>query len=300
MDAARIPSLNWLRVFEAAARHQGFAAASRELGMSTPAVSQQVRALEAHLRQALFDREAHGVSLTEAGRNYLNVVQTALEAVKLGTDAIFGEARNQPLVLRAALIFAHAWLGPRLPAFRRKHPEVRLHLSTGNQEEDFLKGGADLQIVFDAANWSPDLSDALFQERLYPVCTPNLAARIRSPEDLSRVTLIETVGHIVGWRDIFGELGLQGLYDERAGEFDRLHTDNTMTALVLANEGMGVMLARAPVTDPEIGRRGLVRLFDVDVPSAQAYALVRRPGPMLSDAARSFRAWLLEEVRTSN
>ncbi len=297
MDLTQIPSLNWLRIFEAAARHQGFAAAARELGMSTPAVSQQVRALEVHLHQPLFDREAHGVTLTEAGRDYLNVVQNALESIKLGTSAIFGEARNQPLVLRAALIFAHAWLAPRLPGFRQKHPEVRLHLSTGNYEEDFQRGGADLQIVFDAAKWSPDLSDALFQERLYPVCTAEVAAKITRPSDLTAVQLIETVGHIIGWRDVFEVLGESALYEARAGELDRLHTDNTMTALMLAGEGMGVMLARAPVTDTEIERRGLVRPFDIEISSAQKYALVRRPGPMLSDAARSFRTWLLDEVQ---
>lgn len=292
-DIARIPSLNWLRVFEAAARHQGFAAAARELGMSTPAVSQQVRALEGHLHQTLFDRGAHGVALTETGRVFLPVVQHALETVSIGTTAVFGHDRRQPLSVRVALVLAGSWLAPRLPDFRVRHPEVQLHITTGNLDEDFQRGGADLQIVFGGAGWSSDLTDDLFGETLYPVCMPVIASCLSDPGDLVQVPLIAVQGHRTGWPQVIEALGLAPAGDALE-TYDVVTVDNTLIALRFAAEGLGVALARGPVSDAETDRLGLVTPFDVSVTGVEGYRLVRRPGPILSDAARKFRDWILE------
>lgn len=296
MDLDRIPSLNWLRVFEAAARHQGFAAAARELGMSTPAVSQQVRALEEHLRQVLFDRGARGVALTEAGRLFLPVVQHALETIAIGTGAVFGLARQQPLVVRVSLGLAGSWLAVRLPGFRERHPEVRLQLISGNLDEDFQRGGADLQIVFGGAGWSPDLTDELFSEVIFPVCTAPMSDALEAPEDLINVPIIAVQGHHnAGWPQMLEALALENSSDALLN-YETTTVDSTLIALRLAAEGLGVALARTPASDPELERLSLVRPFSASISGVESYKLVRRPGPTLSDAARKFRDWLLEQA----
>ncbi len=296
MDLDRIPSLNWLRVFEAAARHQGFAAAARELGMSTPAVSQQVRALEEHLRQLLFDRGARGVALTEAGRLFLPVVQHAMETIAIGTGAVFGLAPQQPLVVRVSLGLAGGWLAVRLHDFRERHPEVRLQMISGNLDEDFHRGGADLQIVFGGAGWSPDLSDELFGEAVFPVCTAQLNEALNEPDDLTGVPIIAVQGHHnAGWPQMLTALGLESSSDALL-KYETITVDSTLIALRLAAEGLGVALARSPASDPELERLGLVRPFSASIQGVEGYKLVRRPGPTLSDAARKFRDWLLEQA----
>ena len=296
MDLGRIPSLNWLRVFEAAARHQGFAAAARELGMSTPAVSQQVRGLEEHLSQVLFDRGARGVALTEAGRLFLPVVQHALETIAIGTGAVFGLARQQPLVVRVSLGLAGGWLAARLPRFRQRHPEVRLQLISGNLDEDFQRGGADLQIVFGGAGWSSDLTDELFGEAVYPVCTAPLKQVLTDASNLIDVPIIAVQGHHnAGWPQMLVALGLSGSRDALLN-YETITVDSTPIALRLAAEGLGVALARAPASDPELERLSLIRPFSTSIRGVESYKLVRRPGPTLSDAARKFRDWLLEQA----
>ncbi|MGI9369748.1 MAG: LysR family transcriptional regulator [Ruegeria sp.] len=120
----RIPSLNWLRVFEAAARTESFARAAVQLNMSAAAVSQQVRALETRLGTPLFHRHAHSVTLTEAGRAYLPSVQQSLLMLETATTGLFGESREQRLFVQSVLLFAHGFLAQNVPEFQTAHPKI--------------------------------------------------------------------------------------------------------------------------------------------------------------------------------
>ena len=146
--STRIPSLNWLRVFEAAARHESFARAAIELNMSPAAVSQQVRALEERLGAPLFHRKAHSVHLTDTGRAYLPPVMQSLLTLGSATDGLFGKVRERQLYVQSVLIFAHGILARGLSDFSVKHPGVVLTLTTGNAVTDFQHGFQDLQIIF--------------------------------------------------------------------------------------------------------------------------------------------------------
>lgn len=146
--ASRIPSLNWLRVFEAAARTESFARAAAQLNMSPAAVSQQVKALETQLGTLLFQRHAHAVTLTEAGRAFLPSVQQSLLLLETATTGLFGASREQRLFVQSVLLFAHGILAPALPRFQASAPQVNLMLSTGNLVADFANRFSDLQIVF--------------------------------------------------------------------------------------------------------------------------------------------------------
>ncbi|MCE8522505.1 LysR family transcriptional regulator [Ruegeria pomeroyi] len=288
---SRIPSLNWLRVFEAAARTQSFARAGAQLNMSAAAVSQQIKALEGHLGVALFERRAHSVVLTERGRAYLPGVQQSLLMLETTTAGLFGGGGEQIVYVRSILLFAQGVLAPALGGFMAAYPGVDLRLSTGNDVADFQGSVADMQIVFGNPALFGGQADDLMGERLYPVAHPDLAAGITRPEDLLRHRLIDVSAHRAGWLRLFEALRLS----PAAGQF--LFVDNTVMAAALAAEGVGLALARAPASDTLMARHGLVRcLPGIETPGLERYHLVCEDRARLRRPARQFRSWLLDHL----
>ena len=291
--ATRIPSLNWLRVFEAAARTESFARAAAQLNMSAAAVSQQVKALETQLGTPLFHRHAHAVTLTEAGRAYLPSVQQSLLMLETATTGLFGESREQRLFVQSVLLFAHGVLARGLPEFQAAHPQVSLALSTGNMASDFANQFTDLQIVFGNPSLFGTEGDELLREVLYPVAPPEMAAQIHSPQDLFRFPLIEVSTHRASWVQLFESLRLSH------GQARYFFADNSLMAAELSAQGMGIALARAPASDAVVKASGLVRcLPEVEVPGREAYHLIYPDRGAMRPAAKLFRDWLLDYVAT--
>ncbi|MEM1238132.1 MAG: LysR family transcriptional regulator [Pseudomonadota bacterium] len=284
-----VPSLNWLRVFEAAARCESFARAAEELNMSAAAVSQQVRALEERLEAALFERRPHAVHLTDKGRAYLPGVQQALLTLQSTTEGLFGPARAQPLYVQAVLLFAHGFLARGYADFTSAHPGIMLNLTTGNMPYDFTVGVSDLRIVHgDPTPFRGD-SDRLLGEALYPVAPPDVAEQIRKPADLLGHALIEVNSHRAGWPMIFDALG------QPAAAPRMIYTDTTLMAFGLARAGAGIALARAPASDLAMSEAGLVPcLPDLSVEGREAYHLIYPDRAALRPSARAFRTWLMD------
>jgi LysR family glycine cleavage system transcriptional activator len=291
--APRIPSLNWLRVFEAAARTESFARAAAQLNMSAAAVSQQVKALEGQLGQPLFIRHAHAVTLTEAGRAYLPSVQQSLQMLESSTAGLFGAGRAEQLYVQSMLLFSTGVLARGLAGFQAAHPEVSLVLSTSVTGADFTAQYADLKIIFGNPGEYGRESDRLLGEALYPVALPGLAAAITGPADLLDHPLIEVAGHRAGWPQVFEALRLP----QGAARFR--YTDNTIMAAAMAAEGLGIALARGPASDRTMQGLGLQPcLAGPPVPGNQSYHLVYPDLTALRPAARKFRSWLLDYVRS--
>lgn len=285
MQPPRIPSLNWLRVFEMAARKRSFARAAEALAMSPPAVSQQIRALEGYLGRALFERGARSVRLTEAGEAFLPAVAQALASVEMTAQGLFGRADAEPLTIRASLMWAASWLAPRLPEFEAAHPAVQLTLLTGDTAEEFARPGADLAVSFGLTAPAGHEADILFGERLYPVAVPRLAAAIGRPEALAGHTLYEVATHRSNWFRLLPE-GVRPRF---------AFTDTTLIAFALAATGAGVALARSPASDGIERQFGLVPcLPGHEARGDQRYQLTYPARTRLSPAARAFRDWLLE------
>lgn len=284
---ARIPSLNWLRVFEAAARTGSFARAGEILAMSAPAVSQQIKALETHLGRALFHRGPRSVELTEVGRAFLPSVAQSLHAVELASANLFGDRDRAVLRLQVSLLFGAGWLAARLPHFEADHPEIQVNLLTGINDNDFSLADADLSVQFGKPAQPGEDSDPLFGETLYPVAPPAVAQAIRSPEDLLDWPLIEIATHRANWFDLLPR-------DSRTPRLT--YTDNSLTAYALAGSG-AVALARAPASDGLPERFGLQPcLPDLSIRGVQHYTLVYPARSRLSRSAQTFRTWLLAEV----
>lgn len=288
---SRIPSLNWLRVFEAAARTESFARAANQLNMSAAAVSQQIKALEGHLGARLFERRAQAVVLTEAGRAYLPTVERALGALEGATEGLFGQRAQDQLFVQATLIYAHGLLAPRLPKFQSAHPHVALSLNTPNHGLETSPGFHDLRIVFGQFRLHGAQADPLEREILTPMARPETAAQIRDLTDLMAHPLIEVATHRAGWAHVFDTAGV------RPGPLRWLYADNSLVAASLAAAGAGICLARAPATDLIMQGAGLAAcLPNLAVPGAERYHLIYEDKHSLRPAARNFRGWLLEEV----
>jgi len=287
----RVPSLNWLRVFEAAARTESFARAAAQLNLSSAAVSQQIKALETQLGTPLFTRQAHSVRLTDAGRAYLPSVQQSLLALESATEGLFGPSRAQQLFVQSVLIFAQGVLVPALPGFAEAHPDINLTLSSGNSLADFSHGFTDLQIIFGNPHNYGSSSDKMMGEVLYPVAAPDIADQIAHPQDLVGFDLIEVATHRAGWPYVFDHLRVS------SGRARFMFSDSTLMATALAEQGLGIALARAPASDRIIRSAGLVEcLPGLRVPGRESYHLIYPDVASLRPPARVFREWLLTSV----
>src|SRR5258706_16117391 len=153
----RLPPLNALKAFEAAARHESFTRAAEELAVTQGAVSHQVKALEAELGIKLFNRERQRLVITEAGRDYLTVIRDALDRIALGTERLLQRQNAGVLTVSTSPDFAAKWLVHRLGHFAEAHPEIGLRVSATLHHVDFAREEVDLAVRHGDGNWSgPD------------------------------------------------------------------------------------------------------------------------------------------------
>src|SRR5438477_4319689 len=191
----RLPPLNALKTFEAAARHESFTRAAEELCVTQGAVSHQVKALEAELAKKLFNRERQRLIITEAGRDYLAVVRDALDRIAIGTERLLQRQNSGVLTVSTSPDFAAKWLVHRLGHFIEAHPEIDLRVSASLHHVEFAREEVDIAVRHGEGNW-PGLDAAMLStEQLFPVCSPKLLSGERSPArltDLLKFPLIHT------------------------------------------------------------------------------------------------------------
>ncbi len=174
--ARRLPSLNGLRAFEAAARHESFTKAADELCVTQGAVSHQVKALEAELGVKFFNREPKRLIITEAGRRYLEVVRDALDRVTAGTDSLQQRQNAGVLTVSTSPNFASKWLVHRLGRFAEAHPGINLRVSANMHHVDFAREDIDIAVRHGDGTEHGLHVTRLYTEELLPVCSPALLA----------------------------------------------------------------------------------------------------------------------------
>ncbi|MFD2262096.1 LysR substrate-binding domain-containing protein [Lacibacterium aquatile] len=290
----RLPPLNALKAFEAAARHQSFTAAAHELNVTQTAVSQLVKSLEERLGVALFERRGNQLSLSPRGMGYLPAVSDAFDRIAAAT-AILDETDARQITLGCGPTFAMRWLIPRLPDFQRAHPECEVRLSTTLavrelQSQSPLPDGVDAAVrLYDPSKPEPGLmADPLFTADLFPVCAPGLAARLKTMADLARETLLE-VRHAPGeWRDWLSAAGLGSMVPSSSLSFD-FHA----FALQAALDGAGVALARRPFVTDDLKAGRLIAPFALSLPKGGAWCLLYRPEAAGGSAFLKLRDWLI-------
>src|SRR5258706_1485287 len=170
----QLPPLNALKAFEAAARSESFTRAGEELCVTQGAISHQVKALEATLGIKLFNRERQRLVITDAGREYLNVIRDALDRIAAGTERVLQRRNSGVLTVSTSPDFAAKWLVNRLGRFAESHPEIDLRVSATMHQVDFVREDVDLAVRHGDGKW-PGLDVVrLCSERLFPVCSPKL------------------------------------------------------------------------------------------------------------------------------
>ncbi len=287
-----IPSLNWLRVFEATARLGSFSAAGKALHMSASAVSQQVSALESHLRTELFKRGPRSVSLTDAGTNFVPTVQRSLADIERSADDLFRGSQKAIVNLQVSLIFATSWLAPRLHLFSEQHPDTVVHISGGYRDADIDRLGPELFISFGGAQRNWGVAEPLLQECIYPVVSKNLLTNLHSCSDILNYRLIDVTNHKVNWSTL-----LKAHAVNVSLETDFVQVDSTEIALAMAASGYGAALARTPITDTMLEHYGLVACPGFEpMPALERYYLMYRSESTLSSAAKKFKSWLQEQL----
>lgn len=290
----RLPPLNALKAFEAAARHQSFTAAASELNVTQTAVSQLVKSLEERLGVPLFERRGNQLNLSPRGAGYLPAISEAFDRIA-GATAILTETGARQITLGCGPTFAMRWLIPRLPDFQRAHPDCEVRLSTTLavrelQSQSPLPDGVDAAVrLYDPSKPEPGLlADPLFTADLFPVCAPSLAPRLKNMADLAKETLLE-VRHAPGeWRDWLMAAGLSRMVPASTVSFD-FHA----FALQAALDGAGVALARRPFVTDDLKAGRLVAPFDLSLPKGGAWCLLYRPEAASGAAFVKLREWLI-------
>ena len=294
-EAAGRPPLEVFRFFEVAGRHQSFAKAARELGVTPGAVAHRIKTLEQYLGEQLFERQPQGIALSRRGQAFLVEVQHTLSALDKATERFRAGAKAGPLKLVAVEAFAELWLMPRLPAFRRAHPEIVIEFETDHYEVDPARRAFDVWIAFVAGVPRTVQSEVLFEEALVPVCSPDFLAskgRPAHPADLHEWPLL----YDLAWADYWAywlacrEAGAPDM--SRASGY-RLYSMMIQAAL----KGMGVALGHSLLIAPYLERGTLVTLFEPPVAAPARYFLAIAPGSGEKPEARAFLDWLRAEAR---
>lgn len=257
---AAVPPLANLLAFEAVARRRSFALAAAELHLTASAISHQVARLEAHLGVRLFERSAHGVRLSTAGDHYLGRVGGALSALTAATEDL-RQGVNNSLYVHSAPSLASLWLMPRLRAFAQAHPDISLNLSAAHTHSDFALGQADIDIRYGVPQWPDLVVEPLFEERIVPLASPAFIQehRLKRPEHLLDVPLIQSTVSIVQWQDWFAEFS-----DQRAPERFAVRFDRAQMSLDAATQGLGVALESATNAGRHIAEGKLKPIFGLD------------------------------------
>lgn len=296
----RLPPLNALRAFEAAARHGSFALAAEELGVTAAAVSQQVKALEAELQVELFRRQPRGLLLTNAGHAYLPGLSEGFDRLAAATAHIREGAASGVVTLTCLASFAAGWLVPRLGRFRQQYPGIELRIDTSRRLVDFAREDIDLAIRFGAGPFKGLQAIPLLQEELFPVASPALLRGGGPPlqrfADLAQHQLLhDSDAHPsqpwMTWRNWFLREGLDPALADRGLSF----TDsNVLMAAAIA--GQGVALGRAPHLGEQLARGHLVRLFDQSWLAEWRYFIVAPAAQLQRPPVQALVSWLQEEA----
>lgn len=297
----RLPPLNALRAFEAAARHGSFALAAEELGVTPAAVSQQVKALEAQLQLTLFRRLPRGLLLSEAGRAYLPGLSDGLDRLAAATAHLREGSMSGVVSVTSLASFAAGWLVPRLADFRRQYPGIDLRIDTSRHIVDFAREDVDLAIRFGAGPFPGLEALHLLDEEIFPVASPALlhgGLPLGRIEDVVHHVLLHDVDALprqpwMHWRAWLAREGL----DEAAASRGLFFTDSNVL-ITAAVAGQGIALGRSPLLGEHLAKGRLVRLFERSWRAEWSYYVVAPAAQLERPLVRAFVDWLLAQAPT--
>jgi LysR family glycine cleavage system transcriptional activator len=290
---ARLPSLNGLRAFEAAARHLSFTQAASELNVTQTAISHQIKRLEQELGVRLFVRQNRALTLTPEASQYLPGVRAAFNDLKLATDRLLRKDQDHVLTVSTLASLAAKWLLPRLSAFQEAHPGIDVRITTSTSLVDFERDNVDAAIRYGRGQWPGMRADWLMADEVFPVCSPALLngkKPLKCPEDLRDHVLLHTSNaNSDDWRLWLTAAGLPTNVSKQPG----VTFDLVFMTIQAAIDGIGVAMGRTSYVKDDIAKGRLVVPFKIALPADAGFYLVspqtRADSPKLS----AFREWLV-------
>jgi LysR family transcriptional regulator, glycine cleavage system transcriptional activator len=290
---ARLPSLNGLRAFEAAARHLSFTLAASELNVTQTAISHQIRRLEDELGIRLFVRQNRALALTPEARDYLPGVRAAFNDLRLATDRLLRKDDDKVLTVSTLASLAAKWLLPRLTDFQEHHPGIDVRITTSTSLVDFQRDNVDAAIRYGRGQWPGLRADWLMADELFPVCSPSLLhgdKPLRCPEDLKSHMLLHTSNaNSDDWRLWLTAAGLPADIARQPG----ITFDMIFMTIQAAIDGIGVAMGRTSYVQDDIAKGRLVVPFKIALPADAGFYLVAPEGRREAPKLTAFRDWMI-------
>lgn len=291
--ARRLPPLNALPCFEAAARLLNFSKAAEELSVTPGAISRAIRNLEDQLEAQLLERGTRSARLTAVGEPYARAVREILEQLASATAVVTTRRSDTTLNVSTSDGFAGRWLVPRLYRFHRAQPDIDVRVSTTGKLATFFGDGIDIAVRYGRGEYPGLTAEFLTDEEVFPVCSPALLKGkhpLRKPEDLKHHTLIRDA-YPVDWAAWFTVAGVKGGNPRRGLTFD-----SYTFAVDAAVKGEGVALGRSTLVADDLAAGRLVRPFMQALKGVSSFYLVYPPEAIRQRKVRLFREWIRAEM----
>jgi LysR family glycine cleavage system transcriptional activator len=295
----RLPPLNALRTFEAAARHLSFTKAAHELFVTQAAVSHQIKSLEQTLGVRLFRRYNRRLELTRAGQGYLPPLREAFDIMAAATRRLRPDNESGQLKVSTLQSFATKWLIPRLTRFHERHPGIDPMISTSHRLVDLGAEEIDVAVRVGHGNYPDTHVVRLMDDLAFPVCSPRLLdgpKPLRHPTDLARHVLLHDFsvsrdGDAPNWRTWLKRAQVKGVDVEKGPSFN-----DTAMALQAATAGQGIALARRSLVVDDLKVGALVCPFGPEMPTRFSWYFVCTPSSAGHAKVRAFLQWLKDEI----
>ena len=297
-ERRRLPPLNALRAFEAAARHLNFSRAADELSVTPGAVSQQIQNLEDYVGAALFKRTPKGLLLTDAAQTALPALREAFDRLAEAASLLTAAVDGRRLTLTAPPSFAAKWLVPRLGAFEQAHPQVDVWLSAGIELVDLTAGEVDVAIRYGSGRYPGLEVKRLLGETVIPVISPELLAEtpLESPEDLKKHVLLhdgspDLDDSCPDWSMWLAARGVRGVDGLRGPRFNQ-----SSLVIEAAANGRGVALAKRTLAQADLDAGRLVAPLQIATAVDFAYYLVHPKAKGRLPQVKAFISWIEAEA----
>ncbi len=289
----RLPSLNQIRAFEAAARHQSIKDGADELCVTPAAVGHQIRALESFLEVALFHRGVRQITLTDEGRRLAEDIGEALDRIEAAVAPALNNSLSGTLKVSIAPFFGNRWLLPRLEKFSALYPEIDVQPVLSFDYVDLAKDGFDAAVRYGNGAWDGTTAELVFHDTLRPVCAPQLVEGRTlplAPDDILSLPLASAKNWPDDWSvwaDATGSASAQELaphqFESRAFMFDS------------ALSGQAVILADPRMTSADESAGRLICLTERSVQRSQGIHIVTAASAM-GRKVQAFAEWMKAEA----
>ena len=292
-----IPSMSAMRSFEAAARHQSFTLAAKELNLTQSAISRQVKEMEQIVGAQLFRRTGREVILTRAGTRLAADLGSELDNIRrVMMRAVSAGNMNSTLRVATLPTFATLWLIPRLPDFFKKHPDIEISFSTRLEPFDLAQENFDLAIHFGQQNWPNTQMRKFFSERMIPVASPTFVSQqnIQTIKDAKEAPLLHTSSRPMAWHDYLEKIEFEGRPYLTGRYFDQF---SMVISAVEASLGIGLLPKY--LVEKEISEGHLIVIDDEELVTANSYYCVT-PIDQEDDNVENFCSWMIEEASAAD